>query len=73
MYLFIDTNHVTSDACTSDICIKFNFIKKTFDECTKHKQIEKDEVIINSLELRNEIIFACNQRVMCSKSIEYSS
>ena len=47
--------------------------KKSFDECTKHKQIEKDEVITNSLELRNEIIFTCNQRVVCSKPIEYSS
>ena len=75
IYVFIyKTKHVTSDACTSDICIKFNFIKiKSFDECTKHKQIEKDEVITNSLELRNEIIFTCNQRVVCSKPIEYSS
>jgi len=47
--------------------------KNLFDECTKHKQIEKDEVITNSLELRNEIIFTCNQRVVCSKPIEYSS
>ena len=53
---------------------KLQFHQKLFfDECTKHKQIEKDEVITNSLELRNEIIFTCNQRVVCSKPIEYSS
>ena len=74
MYLFIKPTTCNLRCVYLRHFYKLQFHQKLFfDECTKHKQIEKDEVITNSLELRNEIIFTCNQRVVCSKPIEYSS